>query len=243
VLPFREPARVSLLVSASETETETQLETLRREGLIRDEGAGIGVPLLLDAPPRAEVARRNGAVGGRPRKGESKEAYRERRQREMLLPLPAAAVAAKPSETQPAKPVPTTTTTVSVSSGSSEEGGRSARETPAWVSLGAEVAELAGMDGARGGFDYRPVQAWLAEGATPDQVRAAVQRVVARPGYSARRVHSLRFFDAAVAEQRTRPSPAAPIVIPRDTADEVARMAALQARIEAAIAGRSVAAA
>lgn len=243
LLPFREPRRVSLLVSASETETETQLETLRREGLIRDEGEGIGVPLLLDAPPRAEAARRNGAAGGRPRKGETADAARERRQREMLLPLPAAA-AAKPSETQAAKPVSLTTTTTSQVSRSSEaqEGKGSAREAPEWAVLGAEVAELARLDGARGGFDYRPVQAWLAEGATPDQVRAAVLRAASRPTYSADRVRSLGYFAKAVADERGRPAPS-PAIVVRDTAEDAARVAAAQRRIEAALRGYSVAAA
>ena len=242
LLPFREPRRVSLLVSAPETETETQLETLRREGLIRDEGEGIGVPLLLDAPPKAEVARRNGAAGGRPRKGETAEAARERRQREMLLPMPAAP-AAKPSETQAAKPVSVTTTTSQVSSQSeAQEGKGSAREAPEWAVLGAEVAELARLDGARGGFDYRPVQAWLAEGVTPDQVRAAVLRAASRPTYSADRVRSLGYFAKAVADERGRPAPS-PAIVVRDTAEDAARVAAAQRRIEAALRGYSVAAA
>lgn len=242
LLPFRETRRVSLLVSAPETEVETGLETLLREGLLREEAGGLAVPMLLDLPPRAEAARRNGAAGGRPRKGETAEAARERRQREMLLPMPAA----KPTETQAEKPAAPATTTVvsSVPTGLvGKSRAPSARETPDWVSLGEEVAELARLDGARGGFDYRPVQTWLAEGATPDQVRAAVQRAASRPTYSPHRVKSIAYFAAAVADERTRARGAAPIVVQRDTAEDAARVAAAERRIQAALRGESVAAA
>jgi hypothetical protein len=239
LLPFRETARVSLLVSASETETETQLETLRREGLIRDEGQGIGVPLLLDVPARADAARRNGAAGGRPRKGESAEAARERRQREMLLPLPAAPGAAapgaagKPTETQAGKPAPIIISTISTAT-ASEEGEGSAREAPAWVSLGAELAALAGLDPARGGYDFRPVQGWLAAGHAPDAIRAAVQRVAAQPGYAASRVWTLKFFDQAV--QRERFIPAAPAAMSAaERAAEAAALDAIERRVAEAI--------
>ena len=88
VLPFGGTARVSLLVSAGETETQTHLETLCEEGLlVRGAADTLAVPLLVEAASRAEVARRNGARGGRPLKGETPEAYQRRKQGEMILQI------------------------------------------------------------------------------------------------------------------------------------------------------------
>jgi hypothetical protein len=112
-----------------------------------------------------------------------------------------------------------------VSGSEAQEGQGSAREAPAWVSLGAELAALAGLDPARGGYDFRPVQGWLAAGHAPDAIRAAVQRVAARPGYAASRVWTLNFFDQAV--QAERFIPAAPAAL--SAADRAAEAAALDA--------------
>lgn len=241
------PASVARLATRPETEIATQLRDLAALGLVDldEDGVTLWLPGARDGQAKAEAARRNGLRGGAPRKGETKEAYRERRQREMLFALPAGA-AEKPDETQAPEAARPATTTVVVKSETGPVGQSSpspARAMPDWVSLGAKVAELAGLDGARGGFDFRPVQAWLAEGATPDQVRAAVRAVVARASYSPQRVKSLKYFDGAVAQARAVAAPAARIVVHRDTPEELARLAALQARIDAAIAGRSVAAA
>jgi hypothetical protein len=243
VVPFSETARVSLLVSASETEVETQMETLMREGLIRAGDAdGLVVPLLADAPPRSEAARRNGAAGGRPRKGETPEAARARRQREMLLTLPGG-LGAETQETQDPKPAGETgsRTTTTYSQVVQSAGSGACAETPAWVSLGEELAELVGMDGARGGYDYRPVQAWLQAGRSAETIRAAITRVVSRPGFRREAVRSFSYFANAVAEQPV--SLASPRVETMSREEEDRRMAAIQAQIDARVACRSVAAA
>lgn len=236
VLPFRETRRVSLLVSASETDVEPALETLLAEGLLaEDAGGGLAVPLLMGLPPRGGAAKRNGARGGRPRKGETPEAAYARRQADMLLPLPGGAVAAaKPSETQSVKLVSSTTSNNPVVSKSAQEGESSARgaETPEWVSLGAELAELAGMDGARGGFNFRPVQAWLAQGIPANVIRAAVTEAVGRKGYEGRRVYSLTYFARAVAALHEGGGAGIPKAVPV-TADDRARMRDIEAENEA----------
>lgn len=240
------PTSVARLVSRPETDVATELRDLSDLALIEldADGVTLWLPGARDGAARAEAARRNGLRGGAPRRGETKEAARERRQRELLLPI--GGTHGTEAVTEPAtRPAPATTTeVVQVKSGlvgrSPEP---SARETPEWVALGAEVAELAGLDGARGGFDYRPVQTWLAEGATPDQVRAAVQRAASRPTYSPHRVKSLAFFAGAVADERTKARAAAPILVHRDTAEDAARVAATEQRIRAALRADSVAAA
>lgn len=246
VLPFSETRRVSLLVSAPETEVETHLQTLRAEGLITaGPDGGLAVPLLAEGASRAEAARRNGAAGGRPRKGESREDYLRRRQASMLLPLPAAAPPSETQETEPGKPVARATTTTTCKSIQVSEVGSSpppARDAaPGWVSLGEEVAELAGLDPARGGYDFRPVQGWLEAGASPDAIRAAVGRVAGRPGYAGVRVTSLRYFDRAVQEERGRQ--AAPPRIALPSPDEEARFAAAEALVARVLRGGSAAAA
>lgn len=231
VLPFRETRRVSLLVSATETEVETQLETLLAEGLLaEDAGGGLAVPLLLALPPRAEAARRNGSRGGRPRKGETAEAANARRQAEMLLPM---AGGAKPSETQAAKPV--SLSSIEAKSKTTELDTPSApraTETPEWVLLGAELAEMAGMDGARGGFNYRPVQGWMAQGIPAGVIRAAIAADVARPGYRPGQAFSLGYFNRAVTDaHRNGMAPAAKAEAV--TADDRARMREIEAQNEA----------
>jgi hypothetical protein len=228
LLPFGETRRVSLLVSAPETDVETGLETLIAEGLLRRQDGGLGVPILLDVPPRAEVARRNGAAGGRPRKGETAEAARERRQGALLLPL-----AGKPSETQAGNLAPTTTdSSQSVSGGDAR--------APDWVSVGMQVAEIAGLDPARGGYDFRPVQAWLSQDyASRDDILAAVRRVASRPGYNAAKVRSLKYFDAAVEGERSArlyvhsSGGGAGLASVQDSAEDAARVAAAEARVAA----------
>lgn len=222
-LPFSETRRVALLVRCTETEAETHLETLRTEGLIRDDGGGLVVPIVQAATDRAAVARRNGAAGGRPRKGETPEAALARRQGNLALPI----AGWKPTETQDAKPPLARDCTLPDSSEvkcSGREGaGREAPGTPAWVSLGVELAALAGLDGVRGGFDYRPVQAWLNAGHDAALIRGAVQRVVEAPGYGTKRVFTLKYFDGAVhdaAEAAKHAPPLPPVLTPEDRARE-----------------------
>jgi hypothetical protein len=236
VLPFADPRRVALLVSATEVETGTHLETLEAERLIRREGATLVVPAVAEVASRAEVARRNGAAGGRPRKGETREAYLARRQGALPLPI-AGGVAPKPEETQAAKPpaVPSTTTYHPSSVGQVVSPPPARDATPEWVSLGQDVLDAAGIDPARWMGGFLEVKGWLDAGHAPEAILAAVQRVAARPSYRAERVRSLRFFADAVAERsapRQHPVPLA------TTPDEAAMLAELERRMDRIQAGR-----
>lgn len=235
VLPFRETRRVSLLVSASETEVQTALETLLAEGLLaEDPGGGLAVPLLQALPPRAEAARRNGSRGGRPRKGETPEAAYVRRQSDMLLTLPGgAAAAAKPAESRDAKPVsPISSKLITQLSAVEVEGSARGTETADWIALGTELAEIAGMDGARGGYNYRPVQAWLNAGIPAGVIRAAVTNAVAQRGYRPGQVYSLGYFNRVVEEAHGNGAHGIAKAQPV-TADDRARMRDIEAENEA----------
>lgn len=242
VLPFAGTERVSLLVSAPVTEVETHLETLRAEGLVLLPADGtLAVPLLVEAGNRADVARRNGQSGGRPRRGETREAYLQRKQGEMMLPIAGGAApgSAETHETQPPKPASrATTTTSSTQVGRSGQFQSPAPEKPAWVSLGEEVAELAGLDQARGLFNFQPVRAWLEAGSTAEGVRAAIRRVTSRDGFDPSRVKSLGYFEGAVADERQRQPAAEAPARHRDTPDEAVRIAAIEARIARVQSGR-----
>jgi hypothetical protein len=235
---------VSRLVSRPETEIATELADLAHLGLIEldEDGASLWLPGAREGAARAEAARRNGSRGGRPRKGETPEQALRRRQQEMMLPIAGgAAAAAEPGETEPAKPIVVPATTTTHSSLSSSEGEGSAREAPDWVRLGMELAELAGMDAAKGGHDCRPVQGWLTAGIAPETIREAVREAVGRPSYRAGKVFTLGYFGGAVQRLHERGGAA---IAPRwqDTAEELERIAAVEARIAAVRAGRSVAA-
>lgn len=212
VLPFGSLARVSLLVSAPETDIETHLETLLAEGLLtRTPDGGLACPLLVQAAARTAAARANGAAGGRPRKGETPEQARARRaQGALLLPVPGRA--AETQETKPetrAAETPTTT-----ESSISESSSPPPLPVRAWAAVGSQVAMRAGLDPVRQRFDYAPVREWMEAGASAELILAAVEECVARPSYVAGRVHSLRYFDRAVRERLQaasgQTSPAAP---------------------------------
>lgn len=189
-LPFRDPRRVSLLVSAEVSEVVPLLGLLIAEGLLAEEGESLVAPLLREAEARVLAARRNGAKGGRPRRDETAEQAARRRQGELLMPIEAPR---KPPETSAAGFPRTTTTSSSLSERESKS---VAREETLQHQLGAEVAQIAGLDASR--LDPRPVSEWLEAGASPELVRHVVGQVSRRPGYEAGKVTSLRYFSAAI---------------------------------------------
>jgi len=187
-LPFAGFRRVSLLVSAPEPEIETGLETLIAEGLLVRDGDGLTCPLLAaSAAPKAAVSRANGALGGRPRRGESAEAARLRRAQPGLV-LPIQATRPEPGAGNPHDD----DKAISPSSSAGARGSGAAEA----LALADEVARLAGMDPARSAWNAREVQGWLAAGASPALVRGTVADVMTRAkGAPA----NLRYFSAAIA--------------------------------------------
>jgi hypothetical protein len=212
-IPFTSAARVSLLVSCAETEAETLLETLETEALIRIEAGAIRVPIVAEAAARTAAARENGRNGGRPRKGESREAYLARRQAHLPLPI-AGGAAAETQETEGVKAhARATTTTLPVESGCrGDVSPDPARDPYPHVALGVELEALASLDGARGGFDYRPVQAWLNAGIAAETIRDAIEARCGQPGYEPRNIRTFKYFDQVViaAHKRLSYAPAAP---------------------------------
>lgn len=185
------PQSVSRLVSVAETDAETWLAQLAGIGMVEwQPGAEtLALPGAVKATSaRANGARINGLSGGRPRRGETPEQARLRRQQgALVLPIRggAAAPAAKPNAE---------TLSESDNQNSNQKSDLTARVENA-LALAKEVAALAGMDPARSTWHARDVQGWLAAGATRQLVLDVVADVMSRakgvPG-------GLRYFDAAV---------------------------------------------
>jgi hypothetical protein len=197
-------ASVSVSVSCAETELEPNLSALERRGLVRrgEDGESLVLPDAEPSSAKAEAARINGLKGGRRRAGETHEQRRERRQQELLMPLRGGAETQREPTAEPMGS-PTTTTTESISTG---EVGSSARETPGWVSLGAEIARLCGFKVKAGWKAYEPVRAWLEAGATPEQIRLVVRGIMEhRPP---RFVTGLGYFTGPVTEAISEDRPA-----------------------------------
>lgn len=243
------PSSVARLVSRPETEIATELRDLAELGLVDPDADGVTLwmPGAREGSARAEAARRNGLLGGARRKGETAEQRRDRRQRELMLPLAGGTQGTEAATEAATEPDNRTDAPVSTSTGESESppgsgGGDRARETPAWVSLGVELAARAGMDGARGGFDYRPVQAWLNAGIPPEVIRAAVEAAIARPSYQPGRAYSLKFFDKAVLqaaeEAKARQAVAPRVLTAEQRRAEAAAMDALDRRVDAILLGQ-----
>jgi hypothetical protein len=202
-VPYSDAARVSLLVSMTVAETETYLETLVETGLLaRDEAGRLLCPAMEGISARARAARENGRKGGRPRKEPAVTPQNDARQMVAKLPIPGGL--AKPTETQawetPSAGVPPRTTTT-VSEVKSSSSGLS----PEACALGREAMEVAGMVTRRP--DWTPAAEWLAAGHTHAHVIAAIRARVAKPGYVASRVNSLRYFTDALGEPSPPPGP------------------------------------
>lgn len=197
-LPFRDPRRVSLLVSAEVSEVVPLLGLLIAEGLLTEEGESLVAPLLREAEARVLAARRNGAKGGRPRRDETAEQAARRRQGELLMPIEAPR---KPPETSAAG-FPRTTTSSSLS----ERDSKPVVREETWQQLGGELVRIAGLDPSR--MDRRPVREWLEAGASPELIRQVFGQVSGRPGYEAGKVSSLRYFGAAIMRELEAAVPA-----------------------------------
>lgn len=165
---------VSRAVSISETETETHLETLAALGLIEvsADGMEVSMPGAREAASRREAAKTNGNRGGRPRKGETAADAYARRQGHLALPIQGGAAAAGETQETELKPAlessrarPTTLNSTSESH-SPVQSEPLAREEPALdiaavTALGEELAEIVGMDPARGGHDHSAIRGWM----------------------------------------------------------------------------------
>lgn len=204
-------ASVARLLSLSETEVETGLETLAKLGLVEEDADtnSLWMPGARAGLARVEAAKTNGLRGGRPRKGETLEHYHARRERErmqgmrqghLMMPISGGQAETQETEAEPnaeSSRAVLPTTSLSIDSSSSP----TAREETALVSLVAELAGIAKLEGRR--FDPAPVQEWLEAGASAAVLRRAVQLVASRGSYAPERVNGWGYFNPAVREAMT----------------------------------------
>jgi len=218
-------ASVARLLSLSETEVETGLETLAKLGLVEEDADtnSLWMPGARAGLARVEAAKANGLRGGRPRKGETLEQYHARRERERMqgmrqghLMMPISGGQAETQETDAEPNVESSravlpTTSLSIDSNSSSS--PTAREETALVSLASELAGIAKLEGRR--FDPAPVQEWLEAGASAALLRQAVRTVAGRNSYVPERVNGWGYFNPAVREaMAAMPQAPAPVVAP-----------------------------
>ena len=180
---------LSLMVSIAETEAETHLKTLLETGLILRRADG-----TLALPDAPEAPSRRG-IGGRPRKTDTKESYRARQRELRLLGVHDGGVKTRETQGETHGEPPAACLAASLEGEASKQ---AEPRAPSFAELGEELAELAGLDPARGGYDFAVVKDWVGRGATADMLRQVVAQVAARPSYAAPR--SLRYFGAAVAD-------------------------------------------
>lgn len=186
---------IALLVSATETEVETHLETLLETHLVtRRESDGALMIAMPVAAARTSVNRENGGKGGRPRRGETAESAYRRRQGNLTMAITGGKTETQETELQtdagenPRARGLTCTLT------------KETTKPPDILVFGNELAELAGLDPARGMFDFIPLKTWLDSGASADLIRETITAVAARPSYRAANVKGLSYFNGAIAD-------------------------------------------
>jgi hypothetical protein len=188
---IRNLAEVSIAVAISETELRTHVETLVDRGVLVREGDALVCPALREAGRKAAAARANGGLGGRPRRGETVEAMRARRQGSMLLPV----AGGKPTGTE-SETLSRVTAASSSEREESKQASKPREETETVMGVGRRVLEAAGIDEARWMGTFAEVRAWLAAGYAPELIVETVAAVAARPKY--RPPVSLRYFAEAI---------------------------------------------
>jgi hypothetical protein len=191
--PIGSLAELAFALRIDETQLETHLATLfERRLLLKAPCGGVAMPPELGLTARQKAARLNGAKGGRPRKDSQPPG-----QRSLLLPLPAPA-SGKKVETQQQTQLGLLTPLLSESPESldSDSASRDGTASPSWVSLGAELATLAGHKRAPHTRDLALVRSWLEAGATGETLRAVFRSVLARE--KCPRLPALSYFDGAV---------------------------------------------
>lgn len=184
---------VSRIARASETEVETQLETLIAHGLLVRAGDTVALPASLAAQSRrAATARINGLKGGRPRKDAAPRA-----QTALALPI-AGGLAEKPTETERGAPSTSSTKIDSSTTG----------DVDGWVSLASEACDAAGLDPNSGMHTFGIVKSWMQLGATREVILSTIDKLVASKA-SPGRITTLRYFDQAIRREAAS-KPAAP---------------------------------
>jgi hypothetical protein len=188
------PLEISMMVSMTETEVETQLETIIKVGLIsrRDDGVLV-IPAMQEASRRVTMARQNGGFGGRPRRGETAEQAKLRRtQGNLVMPIQGGL-----SETQENQNRTERFKTKLTSLEALESKKLSLAVNS--FELGSELAKIAGVDPASERYGFGLVTSWLDQGATPELLREVFCEVTRRPSYQT--PDSIGYFTKAVRDR------------------------------------------
>jgi hypothetical protein len=202
---------VSRILNRSETEAETDLAMLVELGWVEMEpdGRSLWIAGAKGQAGRSKAAQVNGLRGGRPRKDETPEQARQRRQGSLMLPI--AGGPEKPTETE-REPNGESSRAAAASSSAVKEAAAAAGARASWVSLAERCAQIAGIDPARGGWNALPVKGWVDAGVPEDVILETVRTVSARP--RAKPIGSLMFFHQAVMEAKAcTPVPGRPSVV------------------------------
>ncbi len=184
------PKGIALFVGVSESEIETNLETvLGRRLLIRDDEGAVTCPMLAASTARSEINRINGLKGGRPKKNHSPPG-----QGNMMLPIQGGKDESKITkmETENPDPAPNSATYLLKEVAESEK--VSGVPETEFVRTGEAVLEVMGINRARSFMNYGLVRQWLADGADYDLILDVVSRRN-KPG-----ITTLKYFSSAIAE-------------------------------------------
>jgi hypothetical protein len=190
----------------SETELETHLETLCRRGIIERTEDSLTVPeQIMPRDRRADAARENGKLGGRPRKNAA-----DPRQTNILLPIAGNGDAAASAKTQETK-LETHAETLSRARLLSPEDRNSKKREETGVSvLVAELIEVGAL-APSAAENHRGCEAWLMTGLSLGELREAFMATTRRA--KAPRCAPIGYFTRIaedIAGQRAAaPSPAA----------------------------------
>lgn len=188
--PIGSIAELAFALRIDESELSNHLETLfERRLLVKAPCGGVAMPPELGLTARQKAARLNGSKGGRPRKDGQPSG-----QRSLLLPIPSNPLR-KPAITQKETHLSDVTTTTTDSADSDSVSGRKAALPPT-LSLGDELASLAGHRKSPHARDLALVQGWVDAGATRDLLMGVFQSVLAREKCPP--LPALSYFDGPV---------------------------------------------
>ncbi len=204
---IRFPCSVAMAVTGmlnrSGTEAASDLAALVDLGWVQldADGRGLWMRGAKAGAARAEAARINGQRGGRRRKDDTPETYLARRQGHLPLPIAGGRLETQETETEPsaessraaAKPIAI-----------EEKQAAAAREKTDFVALGAELADILGLDPARGGHSYGLVKGWLDAGIPADLIRDVARQRAEKARASGMQIRGFLYLRDAVPEAHAR---------------------------------------
>lgn len=214
---------IAMLVSMAEPDVKTCMGNLTETQLITQDADGAYRIGTVVASVKASVSAQNGRKSlGRPRNGETPDQYQMR----LMRVVQGGGGAVSETQEKPDTENPPHARVAAAKLSSIESKAKPAASACDVVALGNQLAEIAGLDPVRGVFNFRPIDAWLSQGATPDLVIDVVQGVASRSSYVP--PQTLGYFTKAVLEaveqDRKRPAPAGQVVERSDLREYLANV-------------------